>query len=77
MDELRVLGPVEVVVDGRSIALPAMQRRLLAALVVAHGRVRSLDELADALWGDAPPASARKLLQLYVSQLRKVLPRRS
>jgi predicted ATPase/DNA-binding SARP family transcriptional activator len=75
VDELRVLGPVEVVADGRSIALPAMQRRLLAALHVGHGRVRSVDELADALWGDVPPASARKLLQLYVSQLRKALPR--
>ena len=69
-----MLGPVEVVVDGAPIALPAMQRRLLAALVVSDGSVRSLDELADGLWGDAPPASARKLLQLYVSQLRKVLP---
>jgi predicted ATPase/DNA-binding SARP family transcriptional activator len=74
VDELRVLGPVEVVVDGAPIALPAMQRRLLAALVVSDGSVRSLDELADGLWGDTPPASARKLLQLYVSQLRKVLP---
>ncbi|HET9937185.1 MAG TPA: BTAD domain-containing putative transcriptional regulator [Gaiella sp.] len=74
MDELRVLGPVEVVVDGAPVPLAAMQRRLLAALLVAAGSVRSVDELADALWGEAPPASSRKLLQLYVSQVRKVLP---
>jgi predicted ATPase/DNA-binding SARP family transcriptional activator len=74
MDEVRVLGPVDVVVAGASVALPAMRRRLLAALVVAGGSVRSPDELADALWGEQPPSSARKLLQLYVSQLRKVLP---
>jgi predicted ATPase/DNA-binding SARP family transcriptional activator len=74
VEELRVLGPVEVVVDGAPVELPAMQRRLLAALVVAGGRVRSMDELADALWGGQPPASSRKLMQLYVSRLRKVLP---
>lgn len=74
MAELRVLGPVEVVADGAPVELPAMQRRLLAALVTGAGRVRSLDELADSLWGGEPPPSARKLMQLYVSRLRRVLP---
>jgi DNA-binding SARP family transcriptional activator len=75
VEELRVLGPVEIVTDGAPVELPAMQRRLLAALLVAGGRVRSLDELADALWGgQQPPPSSRKLMQLYVSRLRKVLP---
>jgi DNA-binding SARP family transcriptional activator len=30
--------------------------------------------LIDALWGENPPPSAPKLLQIYVSQLRKTLP---
>ncbi len=74
MDELRVLGPVEVVARGEPVSLPAMPRRLLAALVVAGGGVRPVDELVDALWGEEPPVSARKLLQQYVSQVRRVLP---
>jgi len=72
--ELRVLGPFEVVGDDGPISLTAMQRRLLAALVLADGEACTVDELVDSLWSDVPPASARKLVQVYVSQLRKVLP---
>jgi predicted ATPase/DNA-binding SARP family transcriptional activator len=72
--EVRVLGPVEVVGDDGPVALTAKQRRLLAALVVAEGRARGVDELVDAIWGEHPPASAAKLVQVYVSQLRKALP---
>jgi predicted ATPase/DNA-binding SARP family transcriptional activator len=71
--EVRVLGPVEVVGDEGVVALPAKQRRLLAALVAA-GRACSVDELVEVVWGEAPPASARKLVQVYVSALRKALP---
>jgi predicted ATPase/DNA-binding SARP family transcriptional activator len=72
--EVRVLGPVEVVGEDGVISLPAKQRRLLAALVVAGGRARAVDELVEALWDGSPPASARGLVQVYVSQLRKALP---
>lgn len=72
--DVRVLGPLEVVADGASVRLRApKQRRLLAALVVAQGTPLSTDALVDAVWGDSPPPSARKLLQVYTSQLRKVL----
>src|SRR5215218_4475776 len=33
----------------------------------------SVDELVDGLWGETPPASSVKLIQHYVSQLRKLL----
>lgn len=73
--EIRVLGPIEVIGDDGPVRLAgAMQRRLLAALVSQPGQTRSCDGLIDALWGPSPPPSARKLLQVYVSQLRKVLP---
>jgi predicted ATPase/DNA-binding SARP family transcriptional activator len=72
--EVHVLGPLELVVDDGGVRLPAAkQRRLLAALLVRRGETRSSDELIDAVWGESPPASARKLLQIYVSQLRKVI----
>ncbi|HWO79017.1 BTAD domain-containing putative transcriptional regulator [Gaiella sp.] len=72
--EVRVLGPVEVVDDDGPVSLSAKQRRLLAALVVADGRACGVDELVWATWGESSPASAAKLVQVYVSQLRKVLP---
>jgi DNA-binding SARP family transcriptional activator len=71
--ELRVLGPVEVLVDGQPVVLPAKPRALLALLALRHGRVASVDELVDGLWGDEPPETAAKALQVYVSQLRKAL----
>ena len=72
---LRVLGPLEIAGGEGPIALPANKPRvLLAALAIERGRPHDADALIDALWGEDPPASAGKLLQVYVSQLRKVLP---
>jgi predicted ATPase/DNA-binding SARP family transcriptional activator len=71
--EVRVLGTVELGSDAGAVAVNATkQRRLLAALAVAAGETRTFDALIDAVWAKPPP-SARKLLQLYVSQLRKLL----
>jgi predicted ATPase/DNA-binding SARP family transcriptional activator len=73
--EIRVLGPLEVTGDNGTVRLGAsMQRKLLAALVVSARKACSTDALIDALWGESPPLSAAKLLQVYVSQVRKVLP---
>ena len=74
MVEIRVLGPIEV--GGATDAVPLTaekQRRLLAALVARAGEACSTDGLIDAVWGSSPPASADKLLQVYVSQLRRLL----
>jgi predicted ATPase/DNA-binding SARP family transcriptional activator len=74
--EIRVLGPLEVVGNDRPVPLSAAkQRQLLAALVIRAGEISSTDVLIEALWGASPPASAAKLLQVYVSKLRKALPR--
>ena len=72
--DVRVLGPVELVGEDGAIALAGKHARLLAALLVADGRACGVDELVDAVWDGSAPASARKLVQIYVSQLRKVLP---
>ena len=75
--ELRILGPLEVAGENGPVDLRAAKhRRLLAALTLARGQACSADALVDAVWGMSPPASARKLLQVYVSQLRKTLPSR-
>src|SRR6476620_7180884 len=61
--------------DGEPIALGGQKRRaLLAVLLLDANRVVSRDRLIDALWGDEPPDTARNTLQVYVSQLRKLLP---
>ena len=72
---LRVLGSLEVAGSDGPVALGAAKpRALLAALAINRGSICTADALIDALWGDTPPASAAKLLQVYVSQLRRVLP---
>ena len=61
--------------DGEPIALGGQKRRaLLAVLLLDANRVVSRDRLIDALWGDEPPDTARNTLQVYVSQLRKLVP---
>ena len=72
--ELRVLGPVELVGAAGPVPLGGeKQRRLLAAFAIRAGVALPAEVLVDAVWGPAPPPSAGKLLQVYVSQLRKLL----
>ena len=72
--EFRILGPLEVLEEGHSLALAAgKQRALLAILLLRANEVVSSDELIDGLWGERPPASAAKSIQIYVSQLRKII----
>jgi DNA-binding SARP family transcriptional activator len=72
--EFRVLGSLEVVGQGGAVALGApKQRALLAALAVHRGEAVSSERLVDELWGEQAPASAIKIVQGYVSSLRKVL----
>ena len=74
MVAFRILGPLEALVDGRSVPLGgAKQRAVLALLLLEAGRVVPTDRLIDALWSGAPPPTANASLQNFVSQLRKVL----
>jgi len=72
--DFRLLGPVEVVIDGRAIELAGMKQRALLALLLLHANeVVSRDFLIDELWGERPPASAEHSIVVYVSRLRKAL----
>jgi predicted ATPase/DNA-binding SARP family transcriptional activator len=72
--EFRVLGSLEVVdEDGPLTPGPPKQRALLALLLLHRGEAVSSDRLIDELWGEHAPASAIKIVQGYVSNLRKVL----
>ena len=72
--EFRLLGPVEVVRDDGPLLLRGPKQRALLALLLLHANeALSRDQLIDALWGEQPPATAQKALQVYVSQLRKLI----
>jgi YVTN family beta-propeller protein len=70
----RILGRLEVLVDGREVDLPsARERALLGALVLHLGEVVSVDTLIDSVWGERAPVSARHMVHEYVSRLRGAL----
>jgi YVTN family beta-propeller protein len=72
--DFRILGPFEVLDGDRPVALGGpKQRALLVVLLLRPGEVVSRDRLIDELWGEQPPASAAKTVQVYVSNLRKAL----
>src|SRR5262249_56902544 len=71
----RILGPLEAWENGRELPLsPGRQRALLALLLLHANEVIPSERLLDELWAGRPPASAQKVLQKYVSQLRRGLP---
>jgi DNA-binding SARP family transcriptional activator len=72
--EFRILGPLEVVDEGRPVALGGQkQRALLALLILDAGRVVSVDRIVDALWGEWPPRTAPTSLQNFISHVRKIV----
>lgn len=56
----------------RTISSPKV-RTLFATLLLERGRVVSVESLTDALWGGAPPPSARASLHNHVARLRRLL----
>jgi DNA-binding SARP family transcriptional activator/class 3 adenylate cyclase len=74
--DFRILGPLEVLADGRDLT-PARpkQRALLALLLLRANEIIASDELIEALWGGEPPHTAQTALHGHVSALRKLLGR--
>jgi SARP family transcriptional regulator, regulator of embCAB operon len=72
-----LVGRVAVEADGVVIddaRFPGRQGRLLFAyLVTEQGRPVPHDELAEAIWGESPPATWEKALTVLVSKLRALL----
>jgi predicted ATPase/DNA-binding SARP family transcriptional activator len=72
--EFGILGPVQVVRDGRVLGLGGPKRRaVLALLLVAGGQVVPAERLAEDLWGGRPPPGAAGTLRAHVSRLRTLL----
>ena len=74
--EYRILGPLEVVDEGEPVALGRLKERLVLAILLLHANeFVAREQLIDELWGESPPPTARKAVNVYVSQLRKALAR--
>jgi DNA-binding SARP family transcriptional activator len=72
--EFRILGPLEVVEDGRPVSLDRRRMRALLAFLLLHANeLVSADRLIDEVWGPEPPKTAGASLQNYVSRLRKAI----
>jgi YVTN family beta-propeller protein len=72
--EFRVLGPVEVVRDGRVLRLGSGRQLALVAVLLLHANEAvSVDRLVDELWGESPPPTAAKIVRNSVSLLRREL----
>src|SRR5215471_17529579 len=72
--DFRILGPLEVLDERGPVALGTVKERLVLAVLLLHANeVVSRDRLIDELWGESPPPTAKKAVNVYVSQLRKAL----
>jgi WD40 repeat protein/DNA-binding SARP family transcriptional activator len=74
--EFRILGSLQALDEGH-VVMPRgnKQRTLLALFLLNANETLSTDRLIDELWGDSPPATAAKTVQVHISQLRKTLAR--
>jgi DNA-binding SARP family transcriptional activator len=69
--EYRILGPLEVVDDGRVVALGGSRSRALLALLLLHANeTLPAERVIDELWGEDAPATASRMLHVQVSRLR-------
>ena len=68
------LGPLAVALGDRPLDLGGPKQRLVLALLLSDiDQIVPTDRLVDGLWGEEPPATARKALQVHVSNLRRAL----
>ena len=72
--DFRILGPLHVSRDGRTLSLGGRRQTVLVCLLLLHANeVISAERIIDALWGETPSATAPKALQVYISRLRQIL----
>ncbi len=70
--QVELLGPLVVRRGDTEVTIAAAKQRALLTLLALHrNEVVPTDRLVDELWGGGPPATAIKIVQGYVSQLRK------
>jgi len=71
---IRVLGPLEVVVNGAPVPVGAAQQRIvLECLALRANSVVTSDFLVETVWPEHPPAKPGPQLQVYLANLRRML----
>jgi hypothetical protein len=74
--EFAILGSLEVRAGGRVVDLGgAVQRRMLAALLLRPNRVVTIERLVEVGWDGAPPSTAERQVRTRVAALRSILTR--
>ena len=69
-----ILGPLDAAEGDVTRPLGGMKQRAVLALLLLHGgEVLSAERLIEELWGERAPATAAKVLQAYISRLRKAV----
>jgi DNA-binding SARP family transcriptional activator len=71
--ELKLVGPVDIQVDGRPLAVDTKKAVALLAYLAVSGQEQSRDHLADLLWPETDPERARATLRRTLSALRSGL----
>ena len=72
--EFHILGPLEVIHDGRSLTPRGSRERGVLAVLLADGNhVVSVARIAEDLWPGDPPEGAVPAVRVFVSRLRKAL----
>ncbi|MET7671449.1 AfsR/SARP family transcriptional regulator [Micromonospora luteifusca] len=72
--DVRLLGTVELRVDGKPVTVGAAKRRaVLAGLALEANRPVSLDRLSQMVWAGSTPASAVANLRSHVAGLRRAV----
>ena len=71
--EIRLLGPPQVVVDGRPLEVDTRKAVAILAILAADGRPYARDELAALLWPDSDDAAARGALRRTLSTMRTAI----
>ena len=69
-----ILGPLEVLEDGRAVPLPGRRPCALLAILLLHAeQVVPTQSLIRLLWADDEPLSASNALQVHILRLRRAL----
>ncbi len=72
--DIGVLGPLVVRSGGAPVSVGGRRPQAILVMLAHHlGQVVRIDALAEAVWGNSPPKSARNAMQVHISRLRSAL----
>jgi DNA-binding SARP family transcriptional activator/tetratricopeptide (TPR) repeat protein len=72
--QVRLLGSVDVIVDGQSRPVSGARRKALLAVLALHaGEIVGTDRLIEIVWADGAPVTVYNSIQSHVSNLRRLL----